>query len=335
MPNMIRKAGMRPRPATWIRHLTLLFLTFLTCTIAGVLMPFGFVDLGPQTDPQSWSDAISLIPSIPYSYLQLIFKAVGILASDMAALEYGLSFSISLLFILIAHEMGHYITCRLYGVDATLPYFIPAPPLIGPAGTLGAFIRIVSPMPSRKAVFDIGVAGPIAGFIALLPVAILMIFTLESAEPIALNPGEMQIVFADPLLIRLLAWAGGIDLSLPIYPNPFYFATWVGLLVTALNLIPSGQLDGGHALYAVFGERVHLWTGRTAFVVMAIFSVVGIFYFNSPAGILFAIVLAFMMRVRHPVPDDEAPLDGKRIAVAILTLLIFLLCFVPFPIRLI
>jgi membrane-associated protease RseP (regulator of RpoE activity) len=230
--------------------------------------------------------------------------------------------------------MGHYIACRIYKVDATLPYFIPTPPLVGPAGTLGAFIRIVSPMPSRKAVFDIGVAGPIAGFIALLPIAFLAVATTKYADTIPLAPGDIQIIFTDPLLYRIFAYAGGIDLNQPIFSNPFYFATWLGLLVTALNLIPSGQLDGGHAIYAVFGERVHYWTGRIAFVVMAIFSILGMYFYGSPSGFLFAIILAVMMRVGHPEPLDKTPLDLKRKVVALLTLIIFILCFVPFPIQL-
>jgi membrane-associated protease RseP (regulator of RpoE activity) len=135
-------------------------------------------------------------------------------------------------------------------------------------------------------------------------------------------------------LIHGLAYFRGIDLSQAIIANPFYSATWLGLLVTALNLIPSGQLDGGHAIYAVFGAKVHRWTGRIAFIVMALFSVLGLLYFNSPSGFLFAIILAVMLRIRHPEPLDSTPLDKKRIAIAILTLLIFALCFVPFPIKL-
>ncbi|MDH3528736.1 MAG: site-2 protease family protein, partial [Acidobacteriota bacterium] len=257
MPELRLKPAMRPRPITWIRHILLLLLTLLTSTIAGVLVPFGFIEFGSGADPQTFSEFVELLPSIPFAYGGLLTETVGILLKDPDALTYGLSFSCSLLFILIAHEMGHYIACRVYRVDATLPYFIPTPPLIGPAGTLGAFIRIVSPMPSRRAVFDIGVAGPIAGFVALLPISILMIMTLESTAPLAAAEGVSQIVFSDPLLIKLLAYIKGIDLALPILPNPFYAATWVGLLVTALNLIPSGQLDGGHAIFAVFGARFH------------------------------------------------------------------------------
>jgi membrane-associated protease RseP (regulator of RpoE activity) len=202
--------------------------------------------------------------------------------------------------------------------------------MIGPAGTFGAFIKIKSPMPSRKAVFDIGVAGPIAGFIALIPIAIIGVSTMQSVAPQPAGAGTL--IFTDPLLMRAVAAVVGIDLHFAI-GNPFYFAAWVGLLVTALNLIPSGQLDGGHAIFAVFGERVHYWTGRIAFVSMAAFSIIGWFYFNSPSGFLIAVLLGVMMRIKHPTPWDQTPLDGKRKAIAFLTLVIFALCFVPFPIQ--
>lgn len=325
---------MRPRASTWIKHLLLLLLTFFTCTVAGHIAPFGYKSLGEGAGPQSFEEFIRIIPLIPYYYGEFIGIAVWSVFSDYQALSYGTTFAGSLLFILIAHEMGHYIACRIYGVDATLPYFIPTPPLIGPAGTLGAFIRIVSPMPSRRAVFDIGVAGPIAGFVALIPVAVLMIMTLETAPLQAPTGDGTLVIFSDPIFIRGLAFLRGIDLNQSILPNPFYGATWIGLLVTALNLIPSGQLDGGHAIFAVFGKKVHFWTGRIAFAVMALLSVLGMYVYNSPSGFLFAVILAIMMRIRHPEPLDSAPLDKKRIAVAILTLVIFALCFVPFPIRL-
>src|SRR5256885_15654240 len=129
----------------------------------------------------------------------MIFQAVADLFTKPGYLIDGLSFSLSLLFILICHEMGHYVACRLYRVDATLPFFIPTPPMIGPAGTFGAFIKILSPMPSRKAVFDIGVAGPIAGFIALIPIAIVGLMTME---PAGAQASSFGLVFADPLFMK-------------------------------------------------------------------------------------------------------------------------------------
>jgi membrane-associated protease RseP (regulator of RpoE activity) len=321
----------RPTTRTWLKHLGFLLLTLVTTTIAGTLFPFGLIPILPNTDPQTWPEIFHFVTSLPLRYVALVADAVYLLFTDVRYLKYGLSFSISLLFILISHEMGHYIACRIYKVDATLPYFIPTPPMIGPAGTFGAFIKIRSPMPSRKAVFDIGVAGPIAGFIALIPIAIIGVATMESvtAQQIANSSG---IVFSEPLLMQLFAYVLGIDLHLSA-GNAFYFAAWVGLLVTALNLIPSGQLDGGHAIYAVFGETIHRWTGRIAFVLMAALSIFGWFYFNSLSGFLIAVLLGVMMRIKHPEPRDRSSLGAARTVVAVLTLLIFVLCFLPFPIQ--
>ena len=326
---------MRPTARTWLKHIFLLLLTISTSTIAGVLYPFGPIDTLPtDAEPETWTEIFYFILSLPARYAGLVADAVYALLTNVEYLQYGLKFSLSLLFILICHETGHYIACRIYRVDATLPYFIPTPPMIGPAGTFGAFIKILSPMPSRRAVFDIGVAGPIAGFIALVPIAILGFLTFRQASASPLSADESGgLVFADPLFFQFLAWVFNINLQIPMFPNPFYFAAWVGLLVTALNLVPSGQLDGGHAIYSIFGERVHRWTGKVAFVVMLTLSVLGWMYYNSPSGFLFAVILGVMMRVRHPEPLDDAPLDGKRKIIAVLTLIIFVLCFSPFPIQ--
>ncbi len=199
------RTAMRPTLRTWIKHSFLLLLTFCTATIAGVLYPFGRIPIMPDADPQTWAEAGEFILSLPLRYMALIGHVIQELSTRPDYLAYGLSFSVSLLFILICHEMGHYIACRIYKVDATLPYFIPTPPMIGPAGTFGAFIRIMSPMPSRKAVFDIGVAGPIAGFIALIPVAVIGLATMEIATPTQIANAATGIRFSNPLLLHLLA----------------------------------------------------------------------------------------------------------------------------------
>jgi len=326
------RSVMRPTLRTWIKHILLLGVTFCTATIAGSLFPFGpGGGLSEVADPENASEFLQLLAALPMKYAGMIVGAVAELFTKPGYLTYGLSFSLSLLFILICHEMGHYIACRRYKVDATLPFFLPTPPMIGPAGTFGAFIKILSPMPSRRAVFDIGVAGPIAGFIALIPIAIIGIATMQpaTAKQLANSSG---LVFADPLLMKLVGQLLGHDPAVGV-GNAFYYAAWVGLLVTALNLIPSGQLDGGHAIYAVFGETVHKWTGRIAFPVMAVLSFLGMYFYSSPSGFLIAIILAVMMRIRHPQPWDQTPLDAKRKVIAALTLVIFALCFVPFPIQ--
>ncbi len=326
-----RREAMRPTLRTWLKHLAFFLLTFITVTVAGSMQPFGIVEIFPDVNPQTSSEVFQFLINFPSLYFNQIVTTVQQLFSEPEVLKHGLSFSVSLLFILTCHEFGHYIACRLYGVDATLPFFIPLPPLLGPAGTLGAFIKIVSPLPSRRATFDIGVAGPIAGFIALIPVAIIGLLIAKAAP---VNPENLQVGlhFSDPLFTHFLAWIFGTDLT-HIGFNAFSAAAWLGLLITSLNLIPSGQLDGGHAIYSVFGEKVHFWTGRIAFIVMVLLSVLGFYFYSSPGGILFAVLLFIMMRVRHPEPLDDAPLDLKRKIIAALTLLIFILCFVPFPVQ--
>ena len=327
-----RREAMRPSLQTWLKHLSLLLIAFVTITVAGTMQPFGAIPILPNVDPQTSSEIFEFFLLFPTYYFQMIFTTIHQIFADYETLKYGATFSLSFLTILTAHEMGHYVACRIYKVDATLPYFIPLPPLIGPAGTLGAFIKIVSPFPSRRAIFDVGVAGPFAGFIAVIPFLIAGLLTMEHGTAEQFADSGLGMSFSDPLLTHLLANFFGVNLSLG-YMNAFLAASWLGLLITSLNLIPSGQLDGGHAIYAVFGERIHFWTGRIAFAVMVAFTFFGWYIYNSPSGLLFALLLAVMMRVRHPEPLDETPLDFKRKIVAFLTLLMFIVCFVPFPIK--
>ena len=325
---------LRPTVGAWARHIVLLGITFCTTTIAGTLFPFGRYSTFAEDDPQTLSELLQFLVTIPARYGAFLGEAIRNLFTEPGNLAYGLKFSVSLLFILLCHEMGHYVACRYYRVDATLPFFLPTPPMVGPAGTFGAFIKILSPIPTRRAVFDIGVAGPIAGFIALLPVAVAAFVTMQFGTVADVEAGNIApISFSEPLLFKLFNAVWGVNSALPIEQNPFYFAAWVGLLVTALNLIPSGQLDGGHALYAALGERVHRWTGLVAFVGMSVLSILGMVFYNSPSGFLIAIILGIMMRIRHPRPWDITPLDAKRKAIAVMTLVIFILCFVPFPIQ--
>jgi membrane-associated protease RseP (regulator of RpoE activity) len=239
------------------------------------------------------------------------------------------SFSVTLLAILTAHEMGHYLACRYYGVAATLPFFIPAPPLFL-AGTFGAFIKMKSPIPSRRALVDIGLAGPLAGFVMLLPVAIAGILTLQPAPP---PIGASAIVFNDPLLFRIFAKVTGANLT-DASPNPFYMAAWIGLLVTSLNLMPVGQLDGGHGTFSLFGQRAHKPIGRIAFVAVAAMAILGFVWHHSPSGFLYTVLLGVMLKVRHPAPERMEQLGSARTVVAIITLIVFALSFVPFPITL-
>ncbi len=264
---------------------------------------------------------------VPEYYLRHVFALLRLTVHHPNLLADGLVFSAALLAILTAHEMGHYVACRRYGVAATLPFFIPAPPLFL-AGTFGAFIKIKSPIPSRRALFDIGLAGPLAGFVVAVPIALVGVLSMQPPVP----DGGYGVVFHDPLLFRLLARLVGATLD-PYTPiNPYYMAAWIGLLVTSLNLMPVGQLDGGHGTFAIFGQRAHGVIGRVAFAVLAVLAVLGFVWYWSPSGFLYAVLLAIMLRVGHPQPEEMEPLGSVRIWIAVVTLVVFALCFWPFPI---
>jgi membrane-associated protease RseP (regulator of RpoE activity) len=330
----VRARSLRPTAREWARHAALFLLTATTATIAGIgqaLMAANIPESEPNlVAPAGWLGYLSYIPA--YYFLSVRELLRQAFAHPEFIFE-GATFAAALLSILLAHEAGHYVACRRYGVAATLPFFIPAPPLFF-AGTFGAFIKIKSPIPTRRALFDIGVAGPLAGFVVIIPVAIAALVTAEPAPPaIFQNAAAGTLVtFNDPPLLRIFAQALGLPLT-NIAPNPFYFAAWIGLLVTSLNLLPVGQLDGGHAIFAVFGTRAHAWVGRVSFASMALVAVLGWQWHNSPGGFLYALLLFVMLRVPHPQAVDERdPLGGARIAVAFLTLAVFLLSFVLFPI---
>lgn len=323
-PAFQRQAA-RPTTREWVRHTLLFVLTALTATLAGIMLVSPEINITGIHEPAKWADYILFIPEY---YLKITGTYLHVALAQPSVFAQGATFAGSLLAILTAHESGHYIACRRYGVDATLPFFIPAPPLFL-AGTFGAFIKIKSPIPSRRALFDIGLAGPLAGFIVAIPVALAGVLTLQPAPPIT---GD-AIIFNDPLLFRFLARVFGVQLA-DTAPNPFYMASWIGVLVTSLNLMPVGQLDGGHGTYALFGARAHKWLGRVAFVTMSALAILGWVWHHSPSGFLYAVLLAVMLRVRHPQAGDELePLGRARVLVALITLLVFILSFLPFPIK--
>jgi membrane-associated protease RseP (regulator of RpoE activity) len=330
----VRPRATRPTAREWARHAALFLLTATTATIAGIgqaIMAANIPESEPNlAAPAGWIDYLWYVPAYYFLSVRELLRQAFVHPEFIAQ---GATFAAALIAILLAHEAGHYVACRRYGVAATLPFFIPAPPLFL-AGTFGAFIKIKSPIPTRRALFDIGVAGPLAGFVVIIPVAVAALLTAQPAPAALLEsaaPGTL-ITFNDPPLLRLFAHA--LDLQLNnIAPNPFYFAAWIGLLVTSLNLLPVGQLDGGHAIFAVFGTRTHAWVGRAAFVSMALLAVLGWRWHNSPGGFLYALLLLVMLRVPHPRAEDErAPLGRARMLVALVTLAVFLLSFVLFPI---
>lgn len=242
---------------------------------------------------------------------------------EPAALALAAAYTAVLLAILLAHEMGHYLTCRRNGLVATLPYFIPAPTLIG---TMGAFIRIRTPITRKARLFDVGANGPLAGFALAVP-ALAAGVALSRIVPAL--PRQDVIVFGEPLLLRLFMalFLGPVPEGFDVAFHPVGFAGWVGVLVTAFNLFPVGQLDGGHVAYAVFGPK----TRHFGKIVLALFALLGLFFWAG--WFVWGLALA-LIGLKHPrVLDQETPLDRRRAGLAALLLLIFVLSFIPAPVE--
>ncbi|MGH9516422.1 MAG: site-2 protease family protein [Terriglobales bacterium] len=297
-----------PKQRYWL-HLLLLALTFFTTLVVGTRLQWNFmVGLPPFT---LGSD---IFPSLRW-------------ALQGNHLLLGLPFSLTLMLILLAHEMGHYLFCVRYGVSATLPFFIPFPTLIG---TLGAFIRIKSPLRSRAVLFDIGIAGPIAGFVVAL---VVLIFSLgfSRVAPIGALPPDIQLGY--PLIFHLvrrslvaLGFARGLS-GVPLsrlYLHPVAVAAWVGMFATSLNLLPGGQLDGGHIVFAV-SPRAHKTISRITILALIPLAV----YFWT--GWLVWAVLLRLSGMRHPaVPAWPEITTGRRwLAVCALLMLVLTFFYIP------
>ncbi|MBN1996986.1 site-2 protease family protein [candidate division KSB1 bacterium] len=228
--------------------------------------------------------------------------------------------------ILLAHEMGHYLMCRQYGVPATLPFFIPMPK-INPFGTMGAIIQMKGAIPNRKALFDIGAAGPIAGLILSIPAIYIGMQHSEMIE--ASQMDGYGLVLGESLMFKAIAYlaVGRVPENYDTILHPLAYAGWAGLFVTSLNLLPIGQLDGGHIMYSLLGKKSN--KTNLAFLVILASMIV---YFPGWA-VLFGLLLIFGRR--HPAPvNDVTPLDVKRRILGILVFIIFLMSFTPVPLKL-
>src|SRR3954454_12891092 len=259
-------APARPRQRYWL-HALLLLTTIFTTLMVGTQLEANFLQgkaiftLGPD-----------ILPLFPIHYI----------LEQPSRLLMGIPFSLGLMTILLAHEMGHYVFCLRYGVYATLPFFIPAPTLIG---TMGAFIRIKSPIRTRTALFDIGIAGPIAGFIVAVFVLLVALMLSKPAPP-GLDQGEVVLGF--PLIFKFANWFFMGD-AMPLEKmllHPMAVAAWAGMFATALNLLPGGQLDGGHILYAL-GPRLHRYVSRLTIAILIPMS-----FFFWAGWVLWAALLA-------------------------------------------
>jgi membrane-associated protease RseP (regulator of RpoE activity) len=245
-------------------------------------------------------------------------------------LIHGLWYSVPILAILGTHELGHYYACRYYGIAASRPYFLPMPLVL--TGTLGAFIRIRQPIPSKRELFDIGIAGPIAGFVIAVPVLFIGMYLSKVDEIPRDFQGEL-FWLGEPLLFKLAAWLtfGHVADGFTISMHPVAFAAWFGMLATALNLFPIGQLDGGHISYAVLGRKSSVVT------LVMVACLIGLAFWSHSwfvwAGLTVLMLLVF--GPHHPrTPDEHVPLDPTRKALAIFAVIMFILCFTPAPIEL-
>jgi membrane-associated protease RseP (regulator of RpoE activity) len=249
------------------------------------------------------------------------FPFFGEIVRSPSLLLSGLPFSIAIMTILGGHEMGHYLTCRYYGIDATLPYFIPAPT---PVGTMGAFIKIKSPIQHRAALLEMGIAGPIVGFVLAIPTLIIGLAKSQYAAP---APAGFGYELGEPLLFKAMEWIMGKTppAGMVINSHPVLIAAWFGLFATGLNLLPVGQLDGGHVTYALFG-RNHKRISQALLLMLIPF---GLFYW--PGWLLWTTVL-LMIGFRHPMTvDDSVPLSKRHVWLGWFALTMFVLCFTPMP----
>jgi Zn-dependent protease len=302
----------RPQPAVWIipppqprwwLHILLLAATFLSTLVVGARIYANFALQQP-----AFSFLNDNIPMFPVEWMW----------QAPAKLMHGLYFSCTLMFILLAHEMGHYLYARHYRVYATPPFFIPFPSLIG---TFGAFIRIKGPIPNRAALFDIGIAGPIAGFI---PSCAAVLVGLSLSHPLLFGtvPGDNEPGF--PLAFRLAARLLHLDVPLAsLSLHPIAVAGWVGMFATALNLLPGGQLDGGHILYSVF-PKLHRWVSMAVVVAL-----IPLAKYCWVGWLIWAVVL--WLTSQHPAIPRRPGISTARKKLAVFAIAMLALSFTPAP----
>lgn len=306
----------------WL-HGSLLLITFITTTIAGM----------------EWTTGTTG----PYELDHLIT---------------GLPYSLSILFILGCHEFGHYFAARYHRVRATLPYFIPLPSFFGlflNFGTMGAVIKTKSPVRNNKAMFDIGVSGPISGFIACLLVLAYGFTHLPGKEYIlgihpdyftsGYNSHGMALIFGDNLLFSFMKYlltdpsAQFIPPMSEIYHYPYLCVGWFGLFVTAMNMIPVGQLDGGHIVFSMFGSKIHYIVARISLGVLIVTGIIGSIetYYGFLSGygwtgwLIWAAILIFVIKIKHPPVYEFYRLDKKRVLLGYFSLFILVISFTPAP----
>ncbi|OYD14939.1 hypothetical protein CH330_07060 [candidate division WOR-3 bacterium JGI_Cruoil_03_51_56] len=270
--------------------------------------------------PRRWINLVLFLATIVTTLLVGAFQMRHNPLSNPLELVYGIPFSLSILLILGSHELGHYFAARRLGVDATLPYFLPVPHPM--TGTMGAFIKIRSPVPTKSALVRVGVSGPLIGFIVAIPVTIIGL--AMSGTGVVAEAGGIQL--GSSLIFRLLSYLrfGSLPEGIDVILHPVAFAGWLGFFVTALNLLPVGQLDGGHVAYAVFGRFCKPFN----LAVLGVMVLMGFFW----AGWPFWAVLILILGLRHPRPlDDITVLSRTDKILAVAGLVVLILTFIPAP----
>jgi membrane-associated protease RseP (regulator of RpoE activity) len=302
-------AARQPGQRYWL-HTLLLLATCFTTLVVGARMQYNFAHNQP----------VFLLDDGAASFFPVMWAL-----SQPARLLLGIPFAGTLMLILLAHEMGHYLYCKHYGVWATLPFFIPAPTLIG---TLGAFIRIRSPIRSRRALFDIGIAGPIAGFAVAVGV---LVIALGLSKPIPAGAPSADLELGLPLIFHLihglLAGSGHGAVTLPlnrVLLHPTAIAAWVGMFATALNLLPGGQLDGGHIVFSI-APRAHRWISWLTTTVLLFMA-----YYLCYVWLMWAILLR-LSSLRHPQVAEWPKVSGGRAVLAGFAVLMLVLTLTPAP----
>ncbi len=275
----------------------------------------------PRQPVRIWVNIVLLVATIITTlFVGALHAGKNPLAHPVNLLS-GLPFSLGLILILGSHELAHYLTARRLGVDATPPYFLPVPHPM--TGTMGAFIKIRSPVPSRSALVRVGVAGPLVGFLVAIPVTILGL-ALSTVRAVPAGTGLLRL--GSPLIFEIVSriFHGTPPPGSDVVLHPLAFAGWLGMFVTALNLLPVGQLDGGHIAYALLGRRYRLFS----YFVIAGLLLMGFLWLGWP----FWAFLTTVLGLRHPPPlDDITPLDRTDIILAVVALLVLILTFTPAP----
>ncbi len=294
---VIKKQKKKEKPI-WV-NFALLAAVIITTVLTGSMLYQGSYDIWSMKNPLD------------------IFKPINLLYG-------GLLFAFPLMSILFIHEMGHYYISKKHNIATSFPFFIPIPPILPyfNIGTFGAIISSREPMPDKKALFDVGFAGPLAGFIVAIPVTIFGIATAETVAQVSVDqiPAGTTVFSSSLLIDVLIELVRDIPSGYTIDMNPVLFAGWVGLLITSINLLPAGQLDGGHIFRSVLGDK-------QKYVAWAV-----IFLMVFTGWFFFVIIILFMMGASHPPPlNDNTKLDNKRKMLFILAVLILVLCFIPFP----